>query len=200
LDTVVGSGIASQNPATQLKVEFTIENRTKKALVNYRVDYEGDGTFDLEAPALKDFDHVYTQEGLFPATVVARDVLGVEYTATYVVNVHPLPPLKSKWEKMKAALAGRDIEGAVKYFMDDKRQREIFTFIDEQARINPERPSLAKIAADMKDIELITLQGETAEYRITRDEPVAGEPSPVAITYHVQFTQAPNGIWYLLGF
>lgn len=195
LDTVVGSGIASLLPATQLTVHFKVEDRTRRTLVNYRVDYEGDGTFDLEVPSLDSFEHVYPQEGLFPLKVVARDELGTEYSASYMVNVHPLPPIKSKWEKMKAALAVRDIDGAVTYFRDKDKQREIYTFIDQQAQLHPERASLSQVAGDMTDIQLIELQGDTAEYRIRREEPVQGVMT--TITYYVHFTKSPVGFWRL---
>lgn len=192
LDAVVGSGIAP------LTVVIRVENHTQKPLVNFKVDYEDDGRADLELPSLESFEHEYPQDGLFTASVMARDEQGVEYTGSFAVNVHPMPPLKSKWEKMKAALAARDIEGAVKYFEDHEKQREMFTFIDQQSQNHPERPSLPQIAAEMQTIELISLRGGTAEYRIRRDEPVDGVPTP--ISYHLYFSKGMNGLWNLKRF
>jgi len=196
LDTVVGSGVTSLLPATQLTVHFTVENRTHKTLVNYRVDYEGDGTFDLEVSSLENFEHVYPQEGLFPATVVARDEQGTEYSASFTVNVHPLPPLKSKWEKMKAALGVGDSVLATKDFSanESDTQQRAFTLVDAQHVQQPQVPSvLPVIASEMKDIQLVILRGNTAKYRLP--DPVNSE-----IVYFIRFVRDDKGIWKIDSF
>jgi len=182
LNTEVDSGIAP------LTVNFTFENRTRKKLVAYRVDYEGDGTFDPEVPSLENFEHVYTQVGLYPATVVARDEQGAEYAASFSVNVHPLPPLKSKWEKMKAHLIAGEVTTALQDFAPDEAeiQQQVFTTLSSR---------LPQVVSEMRDIQLVYLKGRAAKYRLRREEPPNGE-----VTYYVSFQLDPSGFWEIEGF
>lgn len=178
-----------------MKVNFTVENRARKTLTAYRVDYEGDGTFGLEVPSLESFEHEYTQEGLFPATVVARDNAGTEYICSFMVNVHPLPPLKSKWEKMKAALAAGELDGAVKYYRDKDEQRAIFAEVRDLSLRDPTRLALGEIAAQMANLEIAEVRGDRAECWLTRQEPV--NDAPRTISYPAYFLKTMDGFWLL---
>jgi len=52
---------------------------------------------------------------------------------------------------------------------------------------------LPDIAANMQNINLDYIQGDVAEYRISRMEDIGGEVKE--ITYYIYFTKGANGLW-----
>jgi hypothetical protein len=94
--------------------------------------------------------------------------------------------LKEKWDGMKNALSGQDIEGGLNYFLDRSKPRY-------QEGFNIIKDKLPQIINDMQDIELIYAKEGIAKYRINRDHVIGG--TPATITYYVYFMVDQNGIW-----
>lgn len=174
-----------------LAVRFSLRNDTGSSPESYGVDFEGDGVVDLETDRVEDIAHTYTGEGLYFPVVTMRDADGNLHGAVTGINVHPMPPLKSKWDAMKAAMAKGDVVAATKDFTPDAAllYRELFGVLG---------PKMATAAAEMQDIQPVYLRGDTAQFRIRRDELVDG--APTTITYYVYFARDGRGFWKLRSF
>lgn len=181
----VESGIAP------LKVSFYLENDAGQTLVSYKMDFDGDGVVDLEAAAFEGVGHTYAAEGIFSATMVASDATGNQYVAKLMVNVHSLPPLKAKWDAMKAALISNDLQQALKYF--SPASAEEYGAIFSSLGIN-----LPEIATGMQEIELVYVQGDRAKYRFRRVESSQGVPTE--FTYYIYFVRDADGFWKIRDF
>ena len=94
--------------------------------------------------------------------------------------------LKAKWNGMKTALTDGDIEKALSYH--NKRFREeyesIYNFLGN---------NLSVMAQEMKDIEVVFIEGNRAKYAINRDHNIDGQI--VTITYFIYFSRGKDGIW-----
>src|SRR3972149_523111 len=158
---------------------------------SYQIDFEGDGVIDYAGTTFESISHTYTSEGIFYPTMVVVDNLGNSYTDTTAITILTMTEmdtlLKGKWEGMKGALTTGDVEGAVRYFADNskERYRTIFTAIQDK---------ISNIAANMQGIQLIYLKNNIAKYRIKRSETM-GE-----ITYYIYFELDENGIWRIRQF
>jgi len=183
--STVESGIAP------LRVAFSLENNTGRNLVSYKMDFEGDGVVDLEAGAFESVEHAYATEGIFNATLLATDAAGNQYVGTLAVNVHALPPLKTKWDAMKAALTVQDLTGAVKNFASVSADTygAIFSSLGS---------ILPQIAVEMQNIELVYLRGDRAKYRMRVEELSGGVPTE--FTYYIYFVRDEDGFWRIRDF
>ena len=87
---------------------------------------------------------------------------------------------------MKTALIDGDIEKALSYH--NKRFREeyesIYNFLGN---------NLSVMAQEMKDIEVVFIEGNRAKYAINRDHNIDGQI--VTITYFIYFSRGKDGIW-----
>lgn len=137
----------------------------------------------------------YDTPGLYLPEVTVSDTAGETFTATAVVyvmdSVQLDARLKVKWAGMREAMGAGDIEGTIEYFTHGSRDRyrQIFEAIEGQ---------LSNEAAGLEDMELITIRGTTAKYRIHRT--VTIDNAPKALTYYVYFIQDGDGIWRIKQF
>ncbi|HSG05139.1 MAG TPA: PKD domain-containing protein, partial [Nitrospiria bacterium] len=137
----------------------------------------------------------YDTPGLYFPQVTVANPSGETYTATAVVyvldSVQLDAALKAKWGGMREAMGGGDIEAALGFFTHGSRERyrEIFGAIAD---------SLPDEAAGLEDLELITIRGTTAKYRIHRT--VTIDNAPRVLTYYVYFIQDGDGIWRIKQF
>jgi hypothetical protein len=99
--------------------------------------------------------------------------------------------LKEKWNGMKAALTTGDVQKSLGFFQSGSRSdyEEIFSALGTR---------LPGIAAEMREIEPIYLEGKLAKYRIKREESVKGQKYD--ITYYVYFLKDSNGLWQIESF
>lgn len=160
--------------------------------VSYQMDFEGDGVIDYTGSTFENISHTYTMEDIFYPTLTVTDDQGNTYSDTIAITVLNKAEidtlLKGKWEGMKEALANKDVEKAVAYFLSasQERYRYIFTSL---------LSVLPDIFANMQQaIEMISVESGVAEYRIKRMENV-GE-----VTYYIYFVLDENGLWKILQF
>jgi predicted component of type VI protein secretion system len=97
----------------------------------------------------------------------------------------------AKWEGMKEALAGQNVEEALTYFTQVSRElyNEMFTAL---------RAQLPQIAQEMQNIQFIHSENNTSKYRIREPELYDGQT--VSITYYIYFVLDKDGIWRIYKF
>ncbi|MHB8881187.1 MAG: PKD domain-containing protein, partial [Thermodesulfovibrionales bacterium] len=160
------------------------------AVVSYQIDFEGDGIIDYTGPAFEDISHAYTTEGIYYPTVTVTDDQGNVFTdgmAITVLNKAKIDALlKSKWEGMKGALASKNIEGALTFFIPESRElyRQAFNLIIYY---------LPEIVSAMQRVELVYSKDKIAKYRIIRMQHIGG--TPVEVTYYIYFVKDSRGVW-----
>ena len=193
-DTIEQSITISVTPKSgiaPLSTTFSIDTDISGTITAYRIDFDGDGTTDLEQATDEDITHVYNTQGMYYPTVTIEDSSGGTYTETTVINVLSKDEmdtlLKGKWTGMKAGLQSGDITTALTYFAEGSQERYqgIFTALQD---------NLAEIAANMQEIGLIYIKDGIAKYRIRRQEE-SGE-----ITYYIYFQLDKDGLWKIRQF
>ena len=174
-----------------LSTTFSIDTDIIGTITTYRIDFDGDGTTDLEQATDEGITHTYNTQGMYYPTVAIEDSIGGTYTETTVINVLSKDEmdtlLKGKWTGMKAGLQSGDITTTLKYFAEGAQERYqgIFTALQD---------NLAEIASSMQEIGLVYIKDGMAKYRIRRQED-AGE-----ITYYIYFQLDKDGLWEIRQF
>ena len=106
-----------------MTTSFSVSTSIPNSVATYEFDYEGDSVIDYTGTTFDNMSVTYSTEGIYYPTVTVTDDQGVTYTDTIVIvvlNVTELDTLlQTKWEKMKAALASQDVNGAVVYYVDE---------------------------------------------------------------------------------
>jgi Glucodextranase, domain B/Bacterial Ig domain len=175
-----------------VSVEFSLLGSSSATIV---FDRDGDGVIDFTGPALDGRPFVYSQPGIYVPTAVITDAAGNQFTARTIVHVHDRAALdgllRSKWNAMKAALTRNDIEAAVRLFAESQqpRYRTVFGALAS---------TIAQVAGDMQDIQLIYAIGGEAKYRIRRQQTYGGQP--MTFTYYIYFVQDGTGLWVIDSF
>ncbi|MDF1536335.1 MAG: hypothetical protein P1S46_07520 [bacterium] len=168
-----------------LTVSFSPDVRGIEA-VEYRYDLDGNGTVDETRTTDSSVQFTYTYMGVFTAEVVVVDVGGIERTGFTTVTVQDRTVADAlftgRWNDFRGELSNSDIEGAVDKFSpySADRYQKIFTTIQS---------ALPQMAADMADIEIIYVKGDSAKYRLRREE------NGQLVTYYLYFMRDPDGIW-----
>jgi hypothetical protein len=136
----------------------------------YRFLINVEGIYSFTASITDSDDHVY------------QDTLAItSMNATQMDNL-----LRRKWEGMKNSLVIRDFDSAANYFTEETKPHyhDIFTSLDAH---------MPQIVRDMQDIERIYIKGNTAKYRIRKDEVYGGQVIP--ITHYIYFAVDNDGLW-----
>ena len=175
-----------------LTVSFTLSAGAGSTI---SLDADGNGTIDSTAPLLDGQTFTYTQPGIYFPVATITDSQGHRVTAGTVVQVYDRVTIdavfKAKWSAMKGALIRKDIDGAVAHFVAAQQDRygALFTALTT---------SIAQIARDMQDIELIYVIEGRAKYRLPRTQPWGGQL--MTLTYYVYFVQDGSGLWTIESF
>ena len=183
--TNITSGIAP----LQVFFSVTTSNITP---VSYQMDFEGDGVTDYTGTTFEDINHTYTTVGVYYPKVTVTDSFGNNYSDTIAITVllktDVAALLREKWEGLKAALMGGDVEKAVKYFVagGQNEYRQIFTGLSGD--------DINSIFSGINEFEIDTLSGRVAECGVDRVE--AGG----TYSYPVTYVRDENGIWMIMGF
>jgi len=129
------------------------------------------------------------QETTFRA--IATGIGGTAAASVTIRNL--LGYATAKWDGLRAALAGEDIEASLVYF--DDQFKEVFRrqFTDRQG-------NLAQIAAGMSNLTLADTYEEDARFYITRKERSSIDGLEHDYVYEVIFVKAPDGNWNILHF
>lgn len=129
--------------------------------------------------------------GIYLATVTARTTEGYTYTDRVAFNALDAPAtealLRQKWEAMKAAVLGGDVDGAMTYFVSRSQERHRARFIERQ-------PYLAEIFGSVSGLYLVSVTNEEAEAETLKTE--AGR----TYSYPIIFFWGEDGKWKLRDF
>jgi len=159
--------------------------------VLYQIDFNGDGVIDYNGATFDDVSYTYQSEGVFYPKVTISDAQGNTYSDTIAITVTARTEidtlLKGKWEGMKGALGQGNISGALDYFVNDSKEQygEIFQVL---------APQLPSLVSGMREITLVEITGNTAEYYIKRFQ--RGRD----ISYFIYFVRDEKGIWRISSF
>jgi hypothetical protein len=174
-------------------LETTLKLEGLFNFTNPSLSYVGPGEVELlESMNDREFKLRFVAEGLYEFTAEAADPQNNTYSASVsilVLNRNELDGLlRTKWNGMKQGLTSRNIEQALRYFLQKsgERYRPVFSALAEK---------LPGIVSDMQEIELIYSTNGVSKYRINRVHIMDGEP--VTITYYISFAVDDNGIWKL---
>ncbi|NWF93877.1 MAG: hypothetical protein HXY46_13255 [Syntrophaceae bacterium] len=146
-------------PANTLDVTLGAEAYLLNPISGYSWDLNGDGTPEISGTESKIVAQ-YQYPGLYFPRVSVTDTLGNIYAETTIVNIFFKGDienlLRAKWEAMKAALLGGDMEAALQYFVGLNREkyRQIFTEFGSD-KVN-------RIFSSISEIRLYTLYGRVA--------------------------------------
>ncbi len=156
--------------------------------VTYQMDFNGDGVTDYSGTSFDDMSYTYTTEGLFYPTITVTDNQGNTYSDTIAITVLNKAEieavLKGKWEGIKAALASGDIEKAVGFFAEDKKDMYRYNFTLMASLL----PTMIK---DMGDIHLVRISDDVAECEMTAVQ------DGIEYSFYVEFVKDVNGLWKL---
>ena len=178
--------------AAPLTVTFSVVGAAAQTIA---FDRDGDGVADFTGSDLETQAFVYAQPGLYFPAATVTDTTGSQFTLRTIVQVYAAAALdaflRAKWNAMKAALAITDIDGAVRHFAEPQqpRYRSLFTALGA---------SIAQIAVDMQDIQLIYVAEREVKYRIRRDQLYGGQL--MTFTYYIYFIRDGGGQWALDSF
>jgi hypothetical protein len=134
-----------------------------------------------------------TAVGLYVVNAVASDEAGNQYTHSLALLVMDRTALdtalRARWDGMKQALSNQDTSAAVGFFADETKTlyQDLFTLLS---------PQLPQLVQDMQAIELIAVEGQSAQYRIRRHELYGGQP--LTVTYYIYFRVDGDGLWKIL--
>jgi len=186
LISTVNSGIAP------LEVSFIVKTDLSVPVTAYGMDYDGDGSIDKVSTDPDSFEFTYTQQGNYMPYVSVLDQQGnyhIDRISIEVVSADAeVAAISAQWQAMAQALINGDVEAAMGYIADYKREdyRQLFTSMGAD--------ELSVIFGNASEIYLHTLTDNLALCRVVRVE------SEGRFTYPVRFFKGSDGVWKLLRF
>jgi YVTN family beta-propeller protein len=154
--------------------------------VSYQMDFEGDGVIDYSGTTFEDITYTYTTEGIFYPTLTVIDDQGNTYSDTIAITVLNKTEidtlLKGKWEGMKGALAEKNIENALQFFVE--RSKESYSSIFEALK-----DQLPVIMGTFIEFNIVNVFENIAEYEIVTNE------NGQLYSYPGIFIRGGDGIW-----
>ena len=175
-----------------LIVSFVISENLSNSILNYQIDFNGDGIMDYSSSTFENINYTYSSEGTYHPQVTVMDSAGNIYVGSSTVTILSKTQLeallKAKWEGMKSALMAGDMETALSYFMpgNQEKYRQIFTAFG-QTKIN-------SIFSGISSIHLSNNYEKVASCGALRAE--AGG----TYSYPLIFVKDNNGIWKIFEF
>jgi len=185
LSSAITSGLSP------LDVKYTIDTQISNPIVNYEMDFEGDGTQDQTITDLDNVSFTYDQEGLYYPTIIVTDDQGYQYTDTIAINVLSLNEMdalfNTKWNDMKTAMINTDIQGALEPF--DESFREVY-----EEQFTELSSILDTIGSELGNIRLVKMDNNSAEYEIIVTR------GTVTYSYYLLFVKDKDGLWKIRAF
>jgi hypothetical protein len=157
--------------------------------------YTGPGEAEFLSTSESEYRVKLNVQGTYFFTAEGTDSAGVGYSDTVAVSVLSKEALdtllRGKWEGLKQKLGSQNPQGALTYFVEEKKElyNEVFTTLYQR---------LPGIVQEMQDIQLIYIEDNAAKYRIRREESHAGQM--VNITYYIYFVRDKDGLWRIYMF
>ncbi len=157
---------------------------------NPDITYSGPGDVDIsKVPGEYSYNINITDPGLYNITAEVPHE-GNTYSDSIdilVIDWESLDGLlKAKWSGMRTALVDGDVDKALTYHNDRFRDKY-------ESIYNSLGSNLSTLAQNMRDIELVFLEGNRAKYAINRDHNIDGQT--VTITYFIYFSKDKDGLW-----
>ena len=153
---------------------------------NYQWDVDGNGTIDLQGPALAEVTHEYLTPGLYFPTVTVTDHQGSQFTETVPLLVYSqsevVALLQTKWQGFKDALRAGNVSCALQFVTQRSRNRYQGVFQNLTA-------PFSAIDQVLTNIQFVQFRGQTAEFEMLRTDE-RGE-----LSYLVRFVIDQDGIW-----
>jgi hypothetical protein len=161
-------------------------------LTNASLTYTGPAGIEFLSTSAGEYTVKMTAEGNYTLTARITDTTGISYEDTIGVTIMSKSELEnrlgSKWDGMKSALMGGDIEMALNCFVAGAQDRYRGVFAElGSTKVN-------SIFANIVEIKLYSLSGGTAGCGAIRRE------SGGIYSYPVTFVQDEKGIWKIMGF
>ncbi|WP_155319544.1 hypothetical protein [Desulfosarcina alkanivorans] len=175
-------------------LDFSLHIRGTFSIQDAIITYTGIAPVELMEVEPDEFQVSMIDEGIawYTAKVVHEGVTYTDTIAVMVVDKEEIDSLlQQKWTDMKTALFARNIEKAIDYFDDNKKNlyEEIYTALGDH---------LPQIAGDMQAISMISIDDKTAKFRIRRIE--THNTGTYEITHYIYFIVDDNGIWKIYRF
>jgi hypothetical protein len=171
-----------------LIVVWKVVNNTGRTLIQYELDPEGNGNFDLPVPSLDDARTSYSTPGLWFPTLRVMDDQGLSYTTTTVLLVSDPASVTARfdalWAGFKSRLQAGDVPGALSFVAPSLRPRMERVFQDLGV-------DLPAVASGFGDLHVTDQSGELAEAILLQDEPSGRE------LYFIQFRRDSLGRWLI---
>lgn len=178
LSTNIKSGIAP------LQVFFSASTSFTSA--SYRMDFEGDGIVDYTGATFENISRTYTTEGIFYPTLTVTDDQGNNYSDTIAITVLNKTEidtlLKGKWEGMKGALANKDIDKALSYFIENSKDMYRYNF-------ELMKDFLPIMVQDMGNIVILRVEDRLAEYEMRAVQ------NGIEYAFYIKFIKDFDGLW-----
>ena len=188
LTVIPTSGILDQTGI--LNATFEATAYLVNPVSSYSWDFNGDGTPEITGTDVTVMAQ-YQYPGLYFPRVTVSDTQGNIYAETTVFHVLSREEmdalLKSKWEGMKGAMANKDVEKALSYFVDNSK--EMFRYNFELMR-----DLLPIIVQEMGEIHIIRVVGQVAEYQMIAIQ------DGIEFSFYIKFVKDGEGIWRIYFF
>lgn len=182
LDANVRSGIAPLN------VSFRIDSKVQVAWVN--LDFDGDGSSDISQAGIDQFSFRYELPGVYQPYAGIKDDQGEWHfdRMTIVVSdpTQEKAAIKLEWDAMMLALLAGNIESAMHYYSDQRRDEFAYMF----GAMGGE--TIQAIFEGVEDIQLNEVSGGYAEITIFRRQ------NGQLYAYPVGMIKDQNGVWKIL--
>ncbi|HCU53801.1 MAG TPA: hypothetical protein DIC36_05825, partial [Gammaproteobacteria bacterium] len=178
-----------------LTVNLSINNPGNLPLNHVSVDFDGDGTFEIDTSDLSmPLTHTFDQPGDAVMTVTVSDGNGGVYVAKVAVVAEQSgeqldTAFRALYNGMLAALAQGDIDGATSFIDGDERPYYRQLFLD-LATTN----DLAVLATQLGTLESGVIGDGWAEYIIGREE------NGMQKGFGIHFVRESDGTWEIGGF
>jgi hypothetical protein len=177
------SGILDQTGI--LNVTFEAAAYLVNPVSGYSWDFNGDGVTEITGLDSKVIAQ-YQYPGLYFPKVAVTDTQGNVYTETTLIHVLSREEidalLRAKWEGMKGAMANKDVEKALSYFVDNSK--EMFRYNFELMK-----DLLPTIVQEMGEIQIVKVVGRVAEYQMIAVQ------DGMESSFCIKFVKDEEGIW-----
>jgi hypothetical protein len=184
-----------------LRVDFNIQYSGAAALQSLQLSFNGDGNYSTYTagsafPANQDnvstafTGTTYMTPGVYPATLIATDINGVQYQAVIYLIVQDPAQMDalfgSVWGDLTTSLTAQNKPAAMN-ILDSTAQQNYGPIFDALL------PNMPSIVSSFSSLLESTLTSTTAEYAIHRTS--NGQDA----LFFVNFGQDNNGVWRLDG-
>jgi PKD repeat protein len=168
-------------------VSFIISEKLSNSVLNYQMDYDGDGIVDYSGAKFDNIRYTYKKEGIYYPKVTVIDSTGNSFSSNTTVTILSKEQLenvlKDIWEHMKSALIAGNMETALNYFMPGvKKEYQIM-----YTKAGPDK--IKAYFSRIKSIHLANSYGKVANCGIMIEE------ADGTFSYPLTFVKDNNGVW-----